>query len=56
MHQFLKFIFGAEVYIFQTVPLSIVRSFSLYTHQWYMTYRLADSLREGSICFYYKDV
>ena len=32
----------------QTVPLSIIRSFSLYTQQWYMSYRFADSLRAGS--------
>ena len=29
--------------MFQTVPLSIIRSFSLYTQQWYMSYRIADS-------------
>jgi len=34
--------------MFQTVPLSIIRSFSLYAHQWYMSYRFADSLRAGS--------
>ena len=28
--------------------LSIIGSFSLYTQQWYMTYRFADSLRAGS--------
>ena len=26
--------------MFRTVPLSIIRSFSLCTQQWYMTYRL----------------
>jgi len=31
--------------MFQTVPLSIIRSFSLYTQQWYMSYRFADILR-----------
>jgi len=31
--------------MFQTVPLSIIRSFSLHTQQWYMSYRFADSLR-----------
>jgi len=31
--------------MFRTVPLSIIRSFSLYTQQWYMSYRYADSLR-----------
>ena len=33
--------------MFLTVPLSIVRSFSLYTQQWYMSYRFADSLRSS---------
>ena len=36
MHQFLKFIFGMELYMFRTVPLSIVKSFSLYTQQWHI--------------------
>jgi len=31
--------------MFQTVPLSIIRSFSLYAQQWHMSYRLVDSLR-----------
>jgi len=44
MHQFLKFIFGIKLYMFRTVPLSIIRSFSLYTLQCYMLYRFADSL------------
>ena len=48
MHQFLKFIFGIKLYMFWTVPLSIIRSFSLYTQQWHMSYRFADSLRAGS--------
>jgi len=34
--------------MFRIVSLSIVRSFSLYTQQWYMPYRFADSLRAGS--------
>ena len=34
--------------MFQTVPLSIIRSSSLYTEQRYMSHRLADSLRAGS--------
>jgi len=29
--------------MFRTVPLSIIRSFSLYTQQWYMSYSFADS-------------
>ena len=32
-------------YMFRTVLLSIIRSFSLYTQQWYMLYRFADSLQ-----------
>ena len=34
--------------MFRTVPLSIIKSFSLYTQQWYMSYRFAESLRAGS--------
>jgi len=54
MLKFLKFIFGIKFYMFQTVPLSTIRSFSLYTQQWksmlillascqqtYMTYTIA---------------
>jgi len=48
MHEFLKFIFGIELHMFRTVPLYIITSFSLYTQQWYMSYRFADSLRAGS--------
>ena len=40
--------FGMKLYMFRTVPLSIIRSFSLYTHQWYMSYRFVDSFRAGS--------
>jgi len=35
--------------MFLTAPLSIIRSFSLYTQQCYMSYSFADSLRAGSI-------
>jgi len=45
MHWFLKFIFGIKLYMFRTVPLSIIRNFSTYTQQWYMSYRFADSLQ-----------
>ena len=34
--------------MFLTFPLSIIRSFSLYTQQRYMSYRFVDSLRAGS--------
>jgi len=33
--------FGRKLYMFWTVPQSIIRSFSLYTQQWYMSYRSA---------------
>ena len=33
-----------ELYMFWAVPVSITRSFWLYTQQWYMSYRFADSL------------
>jgi len=38
MHSFLKVILRMKLYVLQTVPLSIIRSFSLYTQQWYMSY------------------
>jgi len=34
--------------MFRTVRLSIIRSFSLYTQQWYMSYGFANSLRAVS--------
>ena len=34
--------------MFRTVPLSIIKSFSLHTQQWCMSYRCADSLRAGA--------
>jgi hypothetical protein len=34
-----------KLYMLRTVPLSIIRSFSLYTQHWYMSYSFADSLR-----------
>ena len=34
--------------MFRTVPLSIIRSSSLYTQQWHVSYRFADSLRAGA--------
>jgi len=42
MHQFLKFIFGIKLYMFRTVPLFIIRGFSLYTQQLYMSYRFVE--------------
>jgi len=34
--------------MFRTFALSIIRSFSLYTQQWYKSHRFSDSLRAGS--------
>jgi hypothetical protein len=48
MHWLLKFILGMKLHMFRTVPLSIIRSFSLYTQQRYMSYSFADSLQAGS--------
>ena len=48
MHKFLKFIFGIKLYMFQTVPLSIISSLELYTQQRYMSYKFADSLFASS--------
>jgi hypothetical protein len=48
MRLFLKFILEMKIYMFQTVPLSIIRNFSLYKQQWCMSYSFADSLRAGA--------
>ena len=48
MHWFLKFIFGIKLYMFRRVPLSTIRIFSLWTQQWYMLNRFADSLQAVS--------
>jgi hypothetical protein len=46
MHEFLKFIFGINLYMFRTVPLSIIRSFSLCTQQYIrVCSQLANSIR-----------
>jgi hypothetical protein len=45
---FLKFILKMKLYMFRTVPLSIIRSYSPYTQQWYMSYRFVDSFQAGS--------
>ena len=36
-----------KLFMFRKVPLSVI-SFLLYTQQWYMSYRFADSLQAGS--------
>ena len=42
--------------MFRTVPLSIIRSLALYTQQWYMSYRFADSLRAGIELYVFRTV
>jgi hypothetical protein len=34
--------------MFRTVPLSNIGSYSLYTHQWYMSYMFVDSFQAES--------
>jgi hypothetical protein len=34
-----------KLYMFRKVPLSIIRSYSLYTQEWCMSYRFVDSFR-----------
>jgi hypothetical protein len=34
MHQFLKFIFGIELYMSRKISLSIIRNLALYTQQY----------------------
>jgi len=55
MHSILEFIFGIKFYTFRTVPLSIIRSFSLYTHQWYMSCRLSANLYDIYHCYVYSE-
>ena len=43
MHQFLKFILERNSYMFRTVLLPIITSFSLYTLQWYTSCRFVES-------------
>ena len=38
--------------MFRTVPLSVIRGFSLYTQQWYMSHRFADPARKLSANLY----
>jgi len=53
MHEFLKFIFRIELYMFRTVTLSIIRNLTLYTQQWYMSYRFADSCQQNLYDIYH---
>ena len=48
MHSFLKFILGIELYVFQRVSLSIIRSLVLYTQQKVCHTGYADCLLAGS--------
>jgi hypothetical protein len=49
-NNFSHFILEIKLYVFRTVPLSIIRSFSLYTQQWCTSYRFVDSFRSaGSV-------
>jgi hypothetical protein len=32
-----------KLYMFRTVPLFVIRSFSLYKQKWYMSYRFVES-------------
>jgi len=36
-----------KLYMFWTVPLTIIRVYSLYTQQWDMSYRFVGSFRAG---------
>jgi hypothetical protein len=37
-----------KLYMFRTVPLSAIRSYSLYTQPWYMSYRFVDNFRAAA--------
>jgi hypothetical protein len=45
---FFKFIFEMKLYMFRTVPLSTIGSFSLYTQSCFMPDKFVDSCRAGS--------
>jgi len=48
-HKFLKFIFGIKLYMYRTVPLSIIRSLVLYTQQQvYVVQVLRDQDQDGT--------
>jgi len=48
MQYFLEFIFWIKLYMFRTFPLSIIRSFTMYTQELYMSYSFAGNLQAGS--------
>jgi hypothetical protein len=39
--------FGMKMYMFGRVSLSIIRSYALYTQQWYVSYGFVDIFRAG---------
>jgi len=41
-----------KLYMFRAVTLSIIRSFSLYTQHWYISYRFANSCEQLSANLY----
>jgi hypothetical protein len=45
---FPKFIFVKKLYMFQAVPLPIIRNFPLYIRHWYMSCRFEDSFQARS--------
>jgi hypothetical protein len=45
---FSNFILEMKLYMFWTVSLSIIRSYSLYIQQWYMSYGFVDSFRAAA--------
>ena len=47
---FFKFIFERKHCMFRRIPLSIIRIFSLYTQQWYMSYRIRMELVPSWSC------
>jgi hypothetical protein len=48
LHALISQIYFGMKLLFRTVPLSIIRRYSLYTHQWYMSHRLVDSFRAAA--------
>jgi hypothetical protein len=53
MHQFLKFIFGTELYMFWTVPLSIIRSLALHTQQYVCVIQVMKSACKQAVSISY---
>ena len=49
--------FGIKLYMFRTDPLSIIRSFSLYTQKWCMSYSFVGNCVTYTIyhCYVYRE-